>query len=314
MDHMMPEMDGIEAVRIIRNEIGSEYARTVPIIALTANAILGNEEIFLKSGFQAFLTKPIDIVNLNEAVNRWIRDKDLERELRQARGLPDTAPGMAPEAQAESPLTSFLRKEAPAELNISKILERFGSGENWLDSVRTYVASTPEMLASINEAAARMATAILAGQTDKKDLVDYRITVHGIKGSSRAIGVDETGRLAEELEKAAKEGDLDFIRSHSEAFVENAENLIARLRSLLETTDKLFSRPKKPAPDREVLTRLFEAAGAFNISEADKAMEELEKYEYETQEDLIPWLREQVGLSEFEQIQERLSNQFFIGV
>jgi CheY-like chemotaxis protein len=47
MDHMMPGMDGIEATRIIREEIGTEYAKTVPVIALTANAIVGNEEMFL---------------------------------------------------------------------------------------------------------------------------------------------------------------------------------------------------------------------------------------------------------------------------
>jgi CheY-like chemotaxis protein len=46
MDHMMPEMDGFEAVRIIREEIGTEYAKKIPIIALTANAIIGNEDLF----------------------------------------------------------------------------------------------------------------------------------------------------------------------------------------------------------------------------------------------------------------------------
>jgi CheY-like chemotaxis protein len=53
MDHRMPGMDGIEATLRIR-DIGTEYAKTVPVIALTANAILGNEDMFLKRGFQAF--------------------------------------------------------------------------------------------------------------------------------------------------------------------------------------------------------------------------------------------------------------------
>jgi CheY-like chemotaxis protein len=61
MDHMMPEMDGIEAVRIIRTEINSEYALTVPVIALTANAIEGNRKMFLESGFNDFISKPVDI-------------------------------------------------------------------------------------------------------------------------------------------------------------------------------------------------------------------------------------------------------------
>jgi signal transduction histidine kinase/CheY-like chemotaxis protein len=71
MDHMMPEMDGIEAVRIIRNEIDSDYARTVPIVALTANALAGNEEMFLKHGFNGFISKPIDILRLDEVLKKW---------------------------------------------------------------------------------------------------------------------------------------------------------------------------------------------------------------------------------------------------
>ena len=78
MDHMMPGMDGIEATRIIREEIGTEYARNVPIIALTANAILGNEEMFLNNGFQAFISKPIDIMKLDAILRLWVRKKEKE--------------------------------------------------------------------------------------------------------------------------------------------------------------------------------------------------------------------------------------------
>jgi signal transduction histidine kinase/DNA-binding NarL/FixJ family response regulator len=78
MDHMMPEMDGIETTRIIRNEIDNEIAKTVPIIALTANAIRGNEEMFLHKGFQAFLSKPIDINVMDNVIRQWVRDKSQE--------------------------------------------------------------------------------------------------------------------------------------------------------------------------------------------------------------------------------------------
>ncbi|MDR1950211.1 MAG: response regulator, partial [Spirochaetaceae bacterium] len=73
MDHMMPGIDGIEATRIIRKEIGTEYAKTVPIIALTANALAGNEEMFLAAGFNAFIAKPIDIMRLDVILNQWVR-------------------------------------------------------------------------------------------------------------------------------------------------------------------------------------------------------------------------------------------------
>jgi signal transduction histidine kinase/CheY-like chemotaxis protein len=81
MDHMMPGMDGVEATRIIREEIGTDYAKSIPIIALTANAVAGNEEIFLGKGFQAFLSKPIDIQRMDQVIRKWVRDRDLEKKL-----------------------------------------------------------------------------------------------------------------------------------------------------------------------------------------------------------------------------------------
>ena len=71
MDHMMPEMDGIEAVQIIRRDCG-ENGRLPVIIELTANAMEGVREMFLKEGFQDFITKPLDKKTLNEALLRWI--------------------------------------------------------------------------------------------------------------------------------------------------------------------------------------------------------------------------------------------------
>ena len=78
MDHMMPEMDGIEAARIIHEEIDTEYARNIPIIALTANAVVGTEEMFLSKGFQDFIPKPIDTAKLDAVLRRWVRDKSRE--------------------------------------------------------------------------------------------------------------------------------------------------------------------------------------------------------------------------------------------
>jgi len=78
MDHMMPGMDGIEAVRIIRHEIGTEYAKNIPIIALTANAIAGTEGMFLKNGFQAFVSKPIEVERLDSVIHEFIRNRELE--------------------------------------------------------------------------------------------------------------------------------------------------------------------------------------------------------------------------------------------
>jgi CheY-like chemotaxis protein len=71
MDHMMPEMDGVEATKHIRSLPGPRF-ESLPIVALTANAISGMREMFLENGFNDFLSKPIDISRLNEVVEKWI--------------------------------------------------------------------------------------------------------------------------------------------------------------------------------------------------------------------------------------------------
>jgi signal transduction histidine kinase/CheY-like chemotaxis protein len=75
MDQMMPEMDGIEATGHIRaweQEQDKEQTKEIPIIALTANALKGNDVMFLEHGFQDFLSKPIDILQLDEMLHKWI--------------------------------------------------------------------------------------------------------------------------------------------------------------------------------------------------------------------------------------------------
>jgi signal transduction histidine kinase/ActR/RegA family two-component response regulator len=78
MDHMMPEMDGMEATRLIR-ALGTDYAKNIPIIALTANAVAGNERMFLDNGFNAFLPKPVNVMNLDAVIQKWVRNKTKEK-------------------------------------------------------------------------------------------------------------------------------------------------------------------------------------------------------------------------------------------
>jgi PAS domain S-box-containing protein len=77
MDHMMPGMDGIEATKLIRS-LGTKYAENIPIIALTANVVAGNEQMFLDNGFSAFLPKPFNVMLLDSIIQHWVRDKSRE--------------------------------------------------------------------------------------------------------------------------------------------------------------------------------------------------------------------------------------------
>jgi CheY-like chemotaxis protein len=78
MDHMMPGMDGMEATKLIR-ALDTEYAKNIPVIALTANAVAGNEQMFLGNGFNAFLPKPFNAMTLDAVIQRWVRDKTKEQ-------------------------------------------------------------------------------------------------------------------------------------------------------------------------------------------------------------------------------------------
>jgi signal transduction histidine kinase/CheY-like chemotaxis protein/HPt (histidine-containing phosphotransfer) domain-containing protein len=303
MDHMMPGMDGIEAVKIIRNEIDSDYARTVPIIALTANAIIGNEEIFLNNGFQSFLTKPIDIMKMNEVINRWVRDKNLEKELgldaesRIAESAPDTA-GETQDAAAQELLARMLRDMPVEGLDAENGLKRFGGdAKSYIDSLRSYTVHTPALLGAVGTV---------------EVLSDYAITVHGIKGSSYGISAPAIGQRAEKLEHAAKAGDLAVIKAENESFIEAAGKFIEDLNFLLNVLDEKLQKPRKVAPDPMLLARIRDAAENYDINGLDEAMEELERYTYEADTGLVPWLREQIDKSGLEEITERLMPQDLI--
>jgi signal transduction histidine kinase/CheY-like chemotaxis protein len=299
MDHMMPEMDGIEAVRIIRKEIGTEYAKTVPIIALTANAIVGNEEMFLSKGFQAFLSKPIDIRALDSAINRWVRNKALERELAAQGGGNAAAGGAVESAKAAEPdihqaVIGQLRLEG---IDTAAGLRNFGGdAESYRSVLGSYVTNTPPLLDKIRRGAA-------------DDIATYRVIVHGIKSASRSIGAAALGTTAESLEFAARDNNAAFIGETNDAFVAAVERLITELAAFLREHDEPQQRPLKPEPDHALLAALREACASFDADQVDQAMEQLESSRYESGGDLVSWLRERVDAADYDQIAERLAGE-----
>jgi predicted negative regulator of RcsB-dependent stress response len=79
------------------------------------------------------------------------------------------------------------------------------------------------------------------------------------------------------------------------------------MNALLAKIDQENKKPVKDAPDPAVLCRLREAAKAFDIDEADKALAELESFEYKSQQDLVPWLRDSIGKMQFRLVAEKLA-------
>jgi signal transduction histidine kinase/HPt (histidine-containing phosphotransfer) domain-containing protein/AmiR/NasT family two-component response regulator len=282
MDHMMPGMDGIEAVRIIREEIGTDYAGTVPIIALTANAIYGSEQMFMENGFQAFISKPIDVTQLDAVIRKWVRDKSKN--------------DLLPDEGHLSP--SGLEKENPVikipGLNTAAGLTRFGGDLDSYQSVlRSYVANTPSVLDNLRN-------------VTQENLPDYAVAVHGLKGSSGNIGADAVMKEAAALEGLAKAGDMEGVLNYNQALVDNVEKLLDGVGAWLLEFDAGLSRPRLPAPERELLVRLRQCCEKYDMDGIDAIMDELERASYDEGASLVSWLREKINASDLFEAAKRL--------
>jgi len=292
MDHMMPGIDGIEATRLIR-EIGTDYAKNVPIIALTANAIVGNEEIFLNKGFQAFVSKPIEIGRLDAVIREWVRDKEQEKlYIRQ-----DT------EDEGETDMnddTEILKHGADIYgLNIEKGLKRFnGDKEIYLSVLRSFAKNSVPLLEKMKTI-----------YSDIDAAAEYETIVHGIKGSGGAICAEKVSEFASRLEDAAKSGDRDFISANNNSFIETATKLIEDIMDLFKklNSEKTSEPEIKEKPDQELLETLKTACMNYDMNGVDKTISKLEVFDYKTDNDLILWLRENAEQTNFDEIVEKLT-------
>ncbi|MCL2815662.1 MAG: transporter substrate-binding domain-containing protein [Oscillospiraceae bacterium] len=171
MDHMMPGMDGIETTDAIR-ALGTDYARQIPIIALTANAIHGTVNIFYEHDFQDFVSKPIDIMQLDSAVRKWIRNTKPEEDEE------------AGEKEEEPIEISDLNIQG---LNTEKGMALFGWDEEfYLMALRSYVENAPAVIDKIRS-------------VTKETLNDYAVNIHGLKSISANIGAEITSNQAKTI-------------------------------------------------------------------------------------------------------------------
>jgi YD repeat-containing protein len=289
MDHMMPEMDGIEAVRIIRDEIAGEYAKTVPIIALTANALSGNEEMFLSRGFNSYISKPIDIMQMDLALNTWVRNKQSEETLKKAEY--EKTSKAAAEAISSAGIFNSFQVDG---LNLQAVKERYNNDAAYLRIVKSYCNHAPELLEKIRSFSA-------------DNMQQYAITVHGLKGASYGICADKIGKYAEALEMAAKAGDIEAISAKNSGLIEETENLLEILNGILSEIEKIKNKkPRAAAPDRDLVIKILESCKQHNLTLMEEALMELEQFTYDADGELVSWLREQVDKLEYNAIQQRL--------
>jgi CheY-like chemotaxis protein len=279
MDHMMPGMDGAEAVRIIRNMDGDDYFKQVPIVALTANAVSGMKEMFLQRGFNDYLAKPIEMFKLHEILEKWIP------------GEKRTKPKDRPEAGVHTGMFDGKRIDG---IDLAAGTKRFGDGPVFLEILRSYAGSIPDFLDALKN-------------VSRENLDAYAVTVHGIKGSSFQICAGGIGKEAEILEAAAKAGDWETVSARNDAIIGAMETLLGNLEVLLaETAGGAAEKAAAGKPDPALLDRLLKACKDYDMAAMEEALAGLEAHTYKTGGELVSWLRKQVDNVEYEAIRERL--------
>jgi HPt (histidine-containing phosphotransfer) domain-containing protein len=186
-------------------------------------------------------------------------------------------------------------KEIPG-LNITKGLHRYDDDEEvYLKILRSYSSSVRSMLSIIEN-------------FSEDKIGDYRIKVHGIKGTSFDVFAEQVGKEASALEDAAKAGNFKYIEENNPIFVENVRKLVYDIDTLLSILDMENPKPRKDKPDHVWLSMLLAACKDYDMDKADAAFAEIEKYQYESDDGLAEWLREQIEKMDFTTIVKKLSD------
>jgi signal transduction histidine kinase/response regulator RpfG family c-di-GMP phosphodiesterase/HAMP domain-containing protein len=260
MDHMMPEMNGVEAVSKIR-KLGAQYA-SLPIVALTANAIQGAKEMFLSNGFNGFISKPIEIEELNEILKEWLPPEKIE-EKPQA--------DLNAESQDDETIGDFMRAlEKIDEINTEIGLNRVSGMENMYSE--TLEAFTKEMLSNCTA----MSDSLSYG-----DMQSFAIAVHAMKSALSTIGAMNLSETAAKLETAARNKDTEYCMARFPAFKE-------KLLSLHEKLSAVF--PEKKTESRKEngdaiflhdnINKALLAADDFDVDSGFKAINDLLEYNF----------------------------------
>jgi signal transduction histidine kinase/DNA-binding response OmpR family regulator/HPt (histidine-containing phosphotransfer) domain-containing protein len=262
MDHMMPKMDGIETAKLIR-EMG--YSR--PIVALTANALAGQAEVFLKNGFDGFVSKPIDIRQLNVSLNRLIRDKQ-----------PAEVVEAAQREKAELDKKTVAGNSKQIDPQLAEIFARDGE-----------------------KAAAVLKSLLQNNLRDEEDIHMYIINVHAMKSALANIGESELSAAALRLEQAGREKDMTVMKAETNTFLDRLRGIIAKIKPKDADNEPSEDADEAIAFLREKLIIIREACAEFEKKTAKNALGELREktWSHNTRE-LLNKIAEHLLHSEFD--------------
>ena len=232
LDHMMPEPDGIETLRLIKENDESKNKDT-KVIVLTANAIAGSRKTYIEAGFEDYLTKPIDSHLLEQSVKKYLpkdkiietpRSDDVTNEKNEEKTSGNTA-----EENVETPVSPVTDNPAEKQdiesrlkaidgLDYDTALEYAGDDEEILEEVVNTICEGCE------SSAVTLRKAFESG-----DMEAYRREAHSVKGLMATIGLESLSERAKKHEFAARDNDADFIKSDFEAFIEEYRSVCKKL-------------------------------------------------------------------------------------
>lgn len=256
MDHMMPEIDGVDATKIIRSR-GDSIHQPV-IIALSANVMEEAKRLFREADMNDFVAKPIDVRKLITTVKKWLpEDKILP--------LDESEIEASESDQEDNKITEL------TELDIDTAVHALGSMALFNKIAEEYYRSGEERLNDIVKA------------YNSEDWTDYTIKVHALKSSSRQIGAMELGSMAEALEAAGKAGDIDTIKVDNDKAINTFKNLLDKMSNYFGEADE--DTGDKTLIDTQVLIHYLDELEAdcdnLDLDGMESVSSKLKEYSYE---------------------------------
>ncbi|MBQ3161178.1 MAG: response regulator [Oscillospiraceae bacterium] len=258
MDHMMPVMDGIQALKHVRSDEDSLCA-DIPVVALTANAVVGARDFYIEAGFDSFLSKPVDPKKLEKALSSLLPESLLQS----AETLQEAE--QATEEAIELPIINGIDWRY-ARLN-------FDSDSSLLETIKMFRNSAAKDTAEIDS--------YFNSIDEAESLNSYRIKVHGMKSTAALIGIVRLAGMAMELEEAARSGNTEIIRMLHPVFVSNWRNYKKELAVLFtEDTDL-----KDASEYRDAILEIFEnirnAADDMDVDALDEMSRKLDEFRFD---------------------------------
>jgi PAS domain S-box-containing protein len=206
MDVQMPELDGIEATRRIRQPLTSVRNPQIPVIALTANAMQGDRERFLAAGMNDHVVKPVSRRALAEALDRWLPPAATAP-------APDASVTVAPEPEPEAPVSVLDRAILVARMRGDEVMAK-------------------EILAIFRDDMPRQIT-VLKACLERGDAAGVERQAHALKGAAANVGCERLREVASEMERGAEAGDLEAVTAGLTELDAQATALLAALDACL---------------------------------------------------------------------------------